>query len=307
MTTPLIAVIGSSNTDLSVRVPHIPAAGETILGGDVLRAPGGKGANQAVAARRLGAAVAFIGCLGDDSFGDAAMAVLAREGLRLAHLTRIPGAPSGVALITIADNGDNSIVVAPGANARLTIAHIDSAAESIQSAQIVLAQLEVPLPAVMRAFTLARAAGARTLLNPAPAQALPLDLLALVDVLVYNETEAKMLGHIEIPERPPAGTIAHTTQAVGPALSVITLGGEGCLVLTNGTVEHVPAYTVPVVDTTAAGDAFIGALAVQLAQSATPIDAARYATAAAALSVGVLGAQPSLPTSDAVAQFLAHG
>jgi ribokinase len=305
MDVPQIAVIGSSNTDLIVRVPHLPAPGETILGGNLLRAPGGKGANQAVAARRLGADVAFIGCLGDDDFGDAAWANLAREGLRLDHLIRIPGATSGIALIALAESGENSIVVAPGANARLTPEHIDSAAVTIQSAQIVLAQLEVPLDAVARAFTLARAAGARTLLNAAPAQPLAKDLLALVDVLVCNESEAEVLRTIEVPELTSTEEIARAAHMAGPALIVITLGSEGCLVLTDGTVERVPAYTVPIVDTTAAGDAFIGALAVQLAQGATPVAAARYATAAAALCVGVLGAQPALPTQEAIAHFLA--
>lgn len=305
MATPRIAVIGSSNTDLIVRVPHIPAPGETLLGGDLLRALGGKGANQAVAARRLGTEVFFIGCLGDDGFGDVAAADLAREGLHLDHLTRVAGVPSGVALIAVADSGENSIVVSPGANARLTPEHIERAATAIQSAQIVLAQLEVSLDAVMHAFASARAAGVRTLLNPAPAQPLPPELLALVDVLVCNEAEAEVLRNIEVPDRPSIEEIARTAQAAGPALIVVTLGSEGCLVLTNGTVERVPAYMVPVVDTTAAGDAFIGAFAVQLAQRATPLDAARYATAAAALCVGVMGAQPSLPSQEAIIHFLA--
>ena len=304
MANPIITVVGSSNTDLVVRVPHIPMPGETLLGGDVQRIAGGKGANQAVAARQIGAEVHFIGCLGDDDFGDAAAAHLARAGLQLEHLVRVAGVPSGVALIAVAANGENSIVVAPGANAHLTPADVASAAPAIQASQMVIAQLETPILTIQHAFTLARQAGVRTLLNPAPAQSLPRDLLALVDVLVCNQTEAEALTGVAITDRASATRAARILQADGPALVIVTLGKDGCLVASGNAITHVPAFTVQVVDTTAAGDAFIGALACRLALDDAPDIAARYAAAAAALSVGVVGAQPSLPTGAQVAAFL---
>ncbi len=193
MAHPVITVVGSSNTDIVVRVPHIPLPGETLLGGDVERIPGGKGANQAVAARRLGAEVYFVGCVGDDTFGDAATTVLAANEVRLEYLVRVSGVPSGMALIAVAAGGENSIVVAPGANAHLTPRKIDHAASALQSSDMVIAQLEVPVSAVHRAFKRAREAGVATLLKPAPAQRLPDRLMALVDVLVCNETEAAAL------------------------------------------------------------------------------------------------------------------
>ncbi len=305
MTTPHITVVGSSNTDLVVRVPCLPAPGATVLGGDVLRVAGGKGANQAVAARRIGAEVTFVGCLGDDDFGNVAAAELARAGLRLDALARVNG-PSGIALIAVAADGANSIIVAPGANARLTPVHIARAAAAIQRSQIVIAQCETPLPATARAFALARQAGARTLLNPAPARPLDADLLALTDILVCNETEAEALTGGTVTDATSAEAAARSLNARGPALVIITLGAQGCLVLAGASPTLVPAFAVPVVDTTAAGDAFIGALAVRLARGDDPESAARYATAAAALCVGILGAQPALPTGDAVTAFLAQ-
>jgi ribokinase len=304
MAMPQITVVGSSNTDLVTRVAHLPAPGETILGSDVAYVAGGKGANQAVAARRIGAEVTFVGCLGDDGFGEAAAAHLAREGLWLDYLARIPS-PSGLALIAVATDGANSIIVAPGANARLAPAHIDRAAEAIQRSQVVIAQCETPLPATQRAFTLARAAAARTLLNPAPARPLPDDLMALVDILVCNETEAAALTGVPVAAIAEVEAAARALHARGLTLVIVTLGARGCLVAEGDSLTHLPAFAVPVVDTTAAGDAFVGAMAVRLAHGDDPTEAARYASAAAALSVGVMGAQPALPTGDAVAKFLA--
>jgi len=303
MANPVITVVGSSNTDLVVRVGHIPLPGETLLGGDMQRVAGGKGANQAVATRRLGADVWFIGCLGDDNFGDAAAALLMQEGLRLDHMTRVKGIPSGIAFIAVAATGENTIIVASGANAHLTSAAIEQAGEAIAAAQIVIAQLEIPLPSVQHAFALARTAGVRTLLNPAPAQTLSDALMGLVDVLVCNETEAEMLTGLAVTDVPNASTAAQILRTRGPALVLITLGGNGCIVA-GESIVHIPAFVVPVVDTTAAGDAFIGALACRLALGDAPAVAARYAAAAAALSVGVAGAQPSLPDGSQVAAFL---
>lgn len=304
---PTITVIGSSNTDLVVRVPRIPAPGETVLGGDLRRFAGGKGANQAVAARRLGAEVVFIGCLGDDDFGNVAYATLAAEGLRLDHVRRVAGTASGVALIAVASGGENSIVVAPGANMLLTRADVDAARDAFAQSTIVVAQLETPLDATQHAFTLARAAGGRTLLNPAPAQPLPADLLALTEALVCNATEAAFLAGVPVAEQTSAALAAHALRQRGPNLVIITLGAQGCLVLAEDEPQFIPVRPVTVVDATAAGDAFIGALAVRLALGETAVLAAHYATAAAALCVGRAGVQPALPTATEVAALLAGG
>lgn len=305
MEQPRITVIGSSNTDFVARAPHIPAPGETVLGTDFQRLPGGKGANQAVAAQRVGADVAFVACLGDDELGDAAAAILAAEGLRLNYLSRAPGATSGVALIVVAHSGENSIVVAPGANALLTPDTIDRAALAIQESQLVVAQLEIPLPAVQFAFAVARASHIPTLLNPAPAQPLAPDLLSLVDILVCNATEGATLTALPVTSLQQAQTAARALQSSGPQLVMVTLGAAGCVLADGATLVHIPAFPVTAIDSTAAGDAFIGALATRLAASDPPESAARYATAAAALSVTRPGAQPSLPTASQVQAFLA--
>jgi ribokinase len=302
---PIIAVVGSSNIDLVVRVPRLPLAGETVLGDAVRHVAGGKGANQAVAASRLGADVFFVGCLGDDSFGVEARAMLALEGLRLDHLGVILGEASGVALIAVAANGENSIVVAPGANALLAPADMDMAQPALTQAQLVVAQLEIPLLTVQHAFTLAHAAGVRTLLNPAPAQPLPPEFLALVDVLVCNETEAAALTAMAVTDVAQAHAAAEILHHQGPALVIITLGAQGCVVADATTTQQVQGYAVPVIDTTGAGDTFIGALAVALARGEAAPLAARYANAAAALSVGKVGAQSGMPLAADVATFLA--
>jgi ribokinase len=303
---PIVTVVGSSNTDLTVRVAALPRAGETVLGRDVQRAAGGKGANQSVAACRLGAVVYFVGCLGGDSFGDEAAGQLAAAGLRLDYLRRAPDAPSGLALIAVAAGGENSIVVAPGANSRLSVADVEQAAPALRAAQVVVAQLEIPAAPVQRAFELARTAGATTLLNPAPAQALGDGLLALTDVLVCNETEAQALTGLGASDVGAAEAAALALLSHGPRLVALTRGAAGCtLASQEGGATHVPAFPVRAVDATAAGDAFIGALACQLAVGVAPPTAVRYASAAAALSVQRAGAQPSLPTAEEVDRFLA--
>lgn len=302
-----LIVVGSSNTDLVVRVREIPRAGETVLGGDVARTAGGKGANQAVAAARLGTRVVFVGCVGNDSFGEEARERLAGEGLLLDYLRVVEGAPSGVALITVAESGENSIVVAPGANAHVSVGDVERAEPAIRAARMVVAQLEVPLEAVTRAFALARGAGVVTLLNaaPAPAQPLPDDLLGMVDVLVCNEVEAEALTGLPARSAAQVERTAGTLLERGPRLVVLTRGGDGCLLRDEHGSRQVPAFRVRAVDTTAAGDGFIGAFAHRMAQGDEPDVAARYASAAAAMSVQRAGAQPSLPTADEVAKFLA--
>ncbi|GAC1447139.1 MAG: ribokinase [Ktedonobacterales bacterium] len=303
---PVIVVVGSSNTDLVAQVPELPRAGATILGGDLLTLAGGKGANQAVAARRAGAVVYFIGCLGRDNFGDQAMANLAAEGIYLDYVYRTGDAPSGVALIAVATNGQNSIVVAPGANTRLEPGDIDRAAPVFARADLVVAQLEVPIAAVRHALTYARERGVSTLLNAAPAQPLDAELLGVVDVLVCNETEAEALTGLPVADAVQAEAAARALGARGPRLVILTRGAEGALLAEGTTIQHVPAFRVQAVDTTAAGDAFIGSLACELARGHTPQEAAHYASAAAALSVQRMGAQASLPTATAVLEFLAE-
>jgi len=304
MAAPGVIVIGSSNVDLVVHVPHLPGPGETILGSDVARVAGGKGANQAVAAQRAGAAVAFIGCLGDDAFADLAVTELVGAGVQLTHVRRVPGAVTGLAFITVADGGENSIVVAPGANAMVQATDVTAAQTTIGDARILVAQLEIPMSTVMYALTVARRAGVMTLLNPAPAQPLSDEQLTLVDVLVCNETEATTLTQTPVSDVASALTAAHQLQGRGPRSVIVTLGAQGAVVVESDTAQHQPAFTVAVVDTTAAGDAFIGALAAQLAQGVALHDAVRFAGAAGALTVTQAGAQRSLPTRAAIEAFL---
>ncbi len=297
-----IIVIGSSNTDLIVRAVNLPAAGETVLGGDLTTAPGGKGANQAVAAARLGAPVTFVARLGQDMFGQQAAAGLAAEGLDLTYLLRDEAAPSGVALIVVDAAGQNLIAVAPGANGRLTPADVAAAQPALAAARVMLLQLEIPLATVLAAARAGRAAGLIVILNPAPAQPLPPELYPLLDYLTPNEHEAAALTG----QADPAAA-AQVLLQWGVRAVVITLGAEGALVATGpGAGERVPGFSVTAVDTTAAGDAFNGGLAVALAQGAALPTAVRYAHAVAALSVTRPGAQPSLPTAAEVAAFLSR-
>jgi ribokinase len=285
-------VVGSSNTDLIVCTGRLPLPGETVLGGDLVTAAGGKGANQAVAASRLGAAVSFVGRVGKDMFGEQARQHLAEEGLDLGYLVEDPEAPSGVALIVVGPRGQNIIAVAPGANHRLT------------PADVILLQLETPLETVEAAARLghdpSREKPALVILNPAPAQPLPAALLGQVDILTPNEHEAALLTGETDPEKAAAALLHQGVKTV-----VITLGEAGALLATSpSAMVRIPAYPVEAVDTTAAGDAFNGGLAVALVHEQNLEAAVRYASAVAAISVTRLGAQPSLPTASQVADFL---
>jgi ribokinase len=268
MATKRILVAGSSNTDLIIRVPEIPRPGETILGGEFLSAPGGKGANQAVAAARAGGEVSFIASVGDDDYGRKAIAGYLREGINTSHVKVCRGIPSGIALINVSAGGENAITVAPGANHRLTPEDLRKAEPAFRQADILLVQLEIPYETVREAIKIAADHKLLIILNPAPAGDLPDEVLKKTDIL--------------------------------------TLGGKGAFISDpgKGIHERIPAFTARVVDTTAAGDVFNGALAVALNEDRGLPEAVRFAGAAAALSVGKAGAQPSIPSRGEIEHFL---
>ena len=278
-----VVVVGSANLDLVATVDRLPVPGETVSARSYAEHPGGKGLNQAVAARRSGSRTAFIGCLGRDAAGDALHRVMTEEGID-AFVVDV-AAPTGRALIAVDDHAENSIVVVPGANHQIGIGVIDDHRSVLSSARVVLAQLEVPLDAVEAAFAIARLAGAITILNPAPAADLPPGLLSLCDIVMPNQTELAQLG----------GTA--TLLDAGVSTVVTTLGARGIRVVTSAGSIDIPPYAVRAVDTTGAGDAACGALAASLAQGSDVVTAARRAAAAGALAATRAGAVPSLPTA----------
>lgn len=306
----MIVVVGSLNVDLVVPVPRFPAAGETLLGGDYARHPGGKGANQAVAAARAGAPatagarVRMLGRVGDDAFGAWLRQGLADDGVEADEVRSLAAIPTGVAFISVDEAARNCIIVSPGANARLT--PDDLAPASFEGARVVLLQLEVPLATVQAAARSGRSAGALVVLNLAPAQALTRDALRDVDVLIVNEHEAALLlgdtgdGVRSAPER----AVRRLAEIVPTA--VVTLGADGAGWCDGDESGVVPGFAVEAVDTTAAGDAFAGALAVRLAHGAPLAEAVRHANAAGALATTRPGAQPSLPTAAEIDAFLAR-
>jgi ribokinase len=304
---PRIAVAGSLNMDLVVRSPRIPRPGETIIGGEYRHVPGGKGANQAIAAARLGAEVSMVGRLGRDAFGDQLRRNLAAGGVDTAFVLQEEGIATGVALIVVDDAGQNSIVVAPGANMRLSPADVDAAAHALAGADALLLQLESPLDAVIRAAEVARDHGVTVILNPAPARTLPPHLLCMVDVLIPNESEAALLTGLSVDSQSEAEEAAAALLQLGVGAAVLTLGARGALLAREGHRQIAPAFPVQPVDTTAAGDAFVAGFAVALAEGSTMADAVRWGNAAGALATTQHGAQPSLPSRTAVEQLLARG
>jgi ribokinase len=299
-----IVVVGSSNTDMIVKLPRLPKPGETISGGEFSTAAGGKGANQAVAAARAGAEVGLVARVGGDSFGEQAITGFVGDGIDVRHVARDPAAPSGVALIFVDETGENSIAVAPGANAGLTPKDVEAAEELITGADVVVMQLETPLEAVERAATLAREHGARVILNPAPAQPLSDEILGNVSILTPNESEAELLTGIQVEGDAGAEEAARALVARGVETVILTLGSRGAFVFESESGELVPGFEVDAVDTTAAGDVFNGSLAVGLAEGMPLAQAVGFANAAAALSVTKLGAQPSAPTRAEIDTFL---
>lgn len=301
-----IVVVGSLNMDLVTQAVKIPAPGETVIGGDLQTFPGGKGANQAVAAARAGAQVAMVGRVGDDVFADRLRENLLVDGIDVTHVQSTAETASGVALIVVDEKGQNSIVVAPGANGRLTRADVSQAKDAIQQADVLLLQLEIPLDAVWEAAKIAAQAQVKVILNPAPARPLPPELLALVDILIPNESETAALTGLPISTQAELAAAASRLHDLDVATVILTLGERGAELSQAGReLYHVAAYPVAqVVDTTAAGDAFVGGLATAVAEGKSLPEAMRFGAAAGALSVTRAGAQPSLPTREEIETLL---
>lgn len=302
-----IVVVGSSNTDMIIQAARIPRPGETILGGEFTMAAGGKGANQAVAAARAGGQVTFVARVGDDIFGRQAIEGFVNDGINCDHVTKDAEAPSGVALIFVAADGENSIGVASGANGKLSPADVEKAADAIGSANVVVMQLETPIETIRTAAQLAASRGVRVILNPAPAQPLSDDILKCVSILTPNETEAELLTGLKVETDEQVAAAAQALRDRGIGTVILTLGSRGVYVSSKEMTGIVAGFKVKPVDTTAAGDVFNGALAVAMAEGRPLADAVKFANAAAAISVTRLGAQPSAPQRAEIEQLLKTG
>lgn len=292
---PFIVVVGSSNTDMVIKAGRLPAPGETVLGGTFMMTAGGKGANQAVAAARLGGNVVFIAKTGDDIFGKQAIDLFKQEGIDTGHIIPDSENPSGVALITVDANGENCIVVASGANAALKPADLQKAKHIIENAALVLIQLEIPVETVGYVVNLAAENGVKVVLNPAPAALLPDELLRKIAIITPNETEAGLLSGIKVTNRESAEAAARLLAAKGIETVIVTMGAEGALLLHDGMCHFFEAPVCNAIDTTAAGDVFNGALAVALFNGKSILEAVPFAIRAASVSVGRMGAQSSAP------------
>jgi len=295
---PKIVIVGSSNTDMICRVSYIPKPGETVMGSSFSTVQGGKGGNQAVAAARAGGDVTFIACVGNDSFGRQAIKAYQLDGIDTSCISVIDGVATGVALINVADSGENSISVAPGANAFLTPKRIDRFSRIIAEADLILMQLEIPVETVNHVVRIAHAANRRVILNPAPARMIDAEILRMVSVLTPNEHEAAILSGSDKTEIPQ---MASKIQAKGVETVIITTGGKGATYRHKDIEGCVPGITVKAVDTTAAGDTFNGYLAVELACGKSIAEAIDVANKAAAISVTKLGAQSSIPYQGEIA------
>jgi len=301
-----ILVVGSSNTDLIIKVPDIPRPGETLLGREFQTFPGGKGANQAVAAARGGGDVVFIASVGNDSYGDESVKGYKLDNINTENIKICKGIPSGIAMITISDSGENAITVASGANAELKPEDLDEAEEAFHEAEYMLVQLETPLETVQKAVELSSEFETKVILNPAPAAELPDEILSKVEIITPNETEAERLTGVEVKNEDDAKKAAGKLHDRGISTVIITLGSEGAFLSDriSGVEKIVPGFKVEAMDTTAAGDVFNGQLAVALAEGFSLEDAIRLSHAAAALSVQKLGAQSSIPRREETDYFL---
>jgi ribokinase len=298
-----IVVIGSLNMDLVTNTKNMPKIGETIIGDSFRQIPGGKGANQAVAIARLGGNVGMIGKIGDDSFGETLKNALTQDSVDTKCIIKENDCSTGVATITVDAQANNSIIVVPGANFKITKEDIDHSLDMIHEAEMIVAQLEVPIEVVQYSLLKAKEAGKYTILNPAPAQYLEDTIVSMVDLLVPNETELEILTGIEIKNEDDVLTAARNLIKKGVKQLIVTLGEKGSIYLTEQGVHRFKAYKVDAVDTTAAGDSFVGALAVALSSKLEMTQAIDFATKVAALTVTKLGAQSSLPYLDDVIHF----
>lgn len=303
---PHIVVVGSLNMDLVVEVPTIPLPGETVLGKNFATFPGGKGANQAVAAARLGAHVTLIGRVGSDAFGDQLLASAQADGIDVSYVGRDESAATGIAMIVVDTQGQNSIAVASGANFCLTVEQVQQAWRKLEKVDLLVMPLETPLDTIQTAVDLANQSGTCVLLNPAPARQLPASILVGVDVLVPNEPETAQLTGMSVDNPQESRSAAKHLLSLGVGNVVLTLGSRGALVLDGKTAGFtlVPPWNVSVVDTTAAGDAFVGGLAVALAEGKSLVEAAQFANAVGALAVTKQGAQPGMPVRQEVEALL---
>lgn len=301
---PRITVVGSANIDLTFCTPRFPQSGETLIGHALHQCMGGKGANQAVAAARLGADVTFIACVGDDAFGKAAIKSYAADGIHTTFIRQVENQPTGTAAILVDDQAENCIIVVAGANALLKPSDVSAASSAIKDSAVLLSQLETPVDAAIEAFRLARTAKVLTVLTPAPAAVVTDKLLALCDICVPNKTEISMLTGQAIHSESDALRAAETLCERGVKRVAVTMGGEGVLLLDESGSARIPAMNVVAVDTTGAGDAFTAALAVSLAEGKTFRDAARSAIIVAAISVTRLGTQTAFPTKPEISEWL---
>jgi ribokinase len=298
-----IVVVGSNMIDLLSKIPRLPKMGETLIGSAFHFGFGGKGANQAVMAARLGAKVAMVTRVGDDLFGSMTQENFRQQGVDTTFVLVETGISSGVAPAMVDENGKNMLVIIPGANMRLTLEDIRQASQFIQFAKILICQLEIPDEAVEEAFRIARAAGVMTILNPAPARAISAELIALADLIVPNETEAEILTEIPVSGMSGTAEAAEKLIAIGAKAVILTLGENGAMLFENNESFHFPAFSVKAVDTTGAGDAFIGGLAFGLSTGRSIRDAIPFANQCGAFSVTRIGTQVSFPTYEDLANF----
>ncbi len=298
-----LCVLGSINIDHVIRVPYFPKAGETLTGYGYKIAYGGKGANQAVAAARVGANVSFIGAIGDDQIGQAMKQAFEQDGIDTSAICVIPNQSTGLAMIQVTDSGENSIVISAGANADLSESLVEQHKSHIEQADILLMQLESPLQAVTLATKFAKSAGVKVVLNPAPAQLLPDSLLSHIDIITPNETEAEILTGIHVTDEQSAKLAANHFHQLGINTVLITLGSKGVYYSEKGKGEIIPGFRVDAVDTTAAGDTFNGAFVTALLEGKSPKESIRFAHAAAAISVTRIGAQTAIPKREEIDRF----